>query len=99
MGNGEPNHRTVGQVDGTLNESFTKGATTHHNASVVVLNGTRNNLSSRGGIAIDEDYHLALGKESATISLILCTRHTTTLGVNDEVASIQELIGYLHGSM
>ena len=99
MGNGEPNHRTVGQVDGTLNESFTKGATTHHNASVVVLNGTRNYLSSRGGIAIDEDYHLTFGKESATIGLIFCARHTTTLSIDDEVASIQELIGYLHGSM
>ena len=40
MGNGKPNHRTVRQVDGTLNESFTKGATTYHNASVVILNGT-----------------------------------------------------------
>ena len=40
MGDGEPDHGTVGQVDGTLNKALAKGTATYDNTSVVILNGS-----------------------------------------------------------
>ena len=44
VGDGQSDHRTVRQVDGALHQAFTKGATTYNNTTVMVLNGTRDNL-------------------------------------------------------
>ena len=40
VGNGETNHRTVRQVDRALYQALAKGATSHNDAAVVVLNST-----------------------------------------------------------
>ena len=65
MGYGEPYHGTVGQVDGPLDEALAEGTATYHNAAVMVLDGSRDDFRSRGGIAVDEDDDLTFGEQSA----------------------------------
>ena len=62
VGDGEAHHRTVRQIQRTLHQSFAIGSATDDGASVVVLDGTRNNLGSRCRIAIYQHVDLAFGE-------------------------------------
>ena len=99
VGNGEANHRTVGQVDGTLYQALAKGATTYDNTAVVVLDGTRDNLCCRSGIAIDQYDDLSFSEQATATSRIFVTIYATTLGIDDETATLQQFVGHLYSCL
>ena len=60
MGDGEPHHRTVGEIDGALHKALAKRTATHHKTTVLVLNGSCNDFCSRGRELIDKHHYLAV---------------------------------------
>ena len=94
---GEADHGAVGQVDGALHKSLTKGASAHHEAAVVVLNSPCHNFSSRSAKLVDQHHHAPLLKEAAA----LCHKHLLGLGapfgVDHKVAFVEELARHLKG--
>ena len=40
VGDGKTHHRTVGELDGALDETLTKGATSHDDSAVLILQRT-----------------------------------------------------------
>ena len=70
MGNSQTDHRTVWQIDGSLDKALAKGPASDDYATIVILNGTRDNLCRRGRIAVDEHDDLALGEESPTLGFV-----------------------------
>jgi hypothetical protein len=44
MGDGESDHRTVWQIDGALHKAFSEGTAAYDETTVLILNGTRDNL-------------------------------------------------------
>ena len=99
MSNGQANHGTIWQVDRSLDEAFAKGATSDNNASVVVLNSSRDYLSSRCCIAVDQDNDLALGEQSPTLGIVFSPLSSAPVGIYNKVASLQELLCNLHSSL
>ena len=95
VGNGEPDHRAVGQVDGALHQSLAKGAAAHHLSSILVLDGACDNLGRRGRIFVDQHHHAALGEAAVGPGAIVAARHAAALGINDEVALVQQLAGHV----
>ena len=93
MSDGEADHRTIGQIDRTLDEAFTKGSATHNDTTILILDGTCDNLCCRSCETIDQDNHLSIEEHTTTIGLILHTRHFQTLGIDNEIAPLQELVG------
>ena len=53
---GEAYHRPVVKGDGLLYQSLAKRAPAYHGSSVVVLDGTSQNLCGRGGNLIDKHH-------------------------------------------
>ena len=94
---GEADHGAVGQVDGALHKSLTKGASAHHEAAVVVLNGPCHNFSSRSAKLVDQHHHAPLLEETTA----LCHKHLLGLGapfgVDHKVAFVEELARHLKG--
>ena len=99
MSNGQANHGTIWQVDRSLDEAFAKGSTSDDNASVVVLNGSRDNLSSRCRIAVNQDNDLAFGEQSSTLGLVFGPLSPAPVGVNNKIASLQELLRNLYSCL
>ena len=96
---GEAYHRTVGQVDGALDEALAVGATANNHASVLVLYGTSDNLGSRGRIFVDQHYHLSIHKLTVSIGTILLAWYSAAVGVDDELVLGQKLVGNLDGCL
>ena len=98
-GYGEANHGVVAKLDGLLNQSLAKRATTDDGASVVVLNGTSQNLRGRGRPLVDEDDERYGGIGATSVAAILLARRLTSLGVDDKAVLGQKLVGYLHSRL
>ena len=98
MGDGETDHRAVWQVDRTLHQSFAKGTTADNQTSVLILNGSCDNLCGRGRIAIDEHHYPAVHKSTVAISGIVRTGHLPSIGIDDEITPMQELVCDIDGS-
>ena len=99
MGNGQSDHRTVRQVYGSLDESLAKGAAPHYDAPILVLNGSRDNLCCRGGVAVYEHDDFAFCKQSSPLSLVFGALCLTSLRIDYQVIALQELVGYLDSSV
>ena len=41
MRNGQTDHGTIRKINGTLNQSLTKGAATYYPSTIMILKGTR----------------------------------------------------------
>ena len=93
MGDGQTNHRTVRQIDGTLYQSFTIGTATHHKSTVMVLYGSCHDLSGRRRIAVYQDDNLSFLKETVPFCAILITRGTPPLRIDYQIIIPQKLIG------
>lgn len=91
----EANHRAVGQVDGTLHEAFSEGASAHDDATIVVLNRTSHNLRGRGAKLIDHHHDAALLEEATPLRCKRLARLCAPLGVDHKVAFVEELRGNL----
>ena len=96
VGNGEANHRTVGELDGSLHKAFAKRAAANDLSAVLILQRAGDNLGSRCGIFIDE-YDDATAGTKMTVARCaeVLAWHGTSLGVDDDVVLLQELIGNL----
>ena len=95
MGYGETYLATILKGKRTLHQSLAKSATTYDNASVLVLYGTRHNFGCRSRELVGENHELALAPASVGLSTELLSRRCTAIGVDDEVAFLQKLVGYL----
>ena len=98
-GNGEANHRLVTKGDGLLYEALAERAAPDDGASVVVLDGTSENLGCRCRCLVDEDDEGYVLVAAATIATILLTGRLTALGIDDEAVLGQELVGNLYGRL
>ena len=99
MCHGETHHGTVREIDRTLHKTFTKGPTTNDGATVLILQGSRDDLSGRSRKLIDKHDDLTILQRTVTLSNKLGARCHTTLRVDDKITFLQELIRYLHGSL
>ena len=92
MGDGETNLATIIEGQRTLHQSLAEGSATYHYSTVLILNGSGNNLCGRSCKLIGKHYYLALAPSSVSLRLILLTGSCTTTGINDEIALLQELV-------
>ena len=99
MGNGQPDHRAVRQINGTLYQAFTERATTDNDATVLILDGSRDNLCGRGCIAVNQYYHLAVHEDTVTIRRIVCAGSPAPFRIDNQVIFLKELIRNIHGSL
>ena len=95
MCDGEANLAAIIEGERTLNQSLAEGSATYHHSTILILNGSGNNLCGRSCKLIGKHYHLTLAPSSVSLRLILLTGSCTTTGINDEISLLQELVGYL----
>ena len=89
--NGEANQRTVWEVDGALYESFGKGASSDNDASVIVLDGTREDFGSRGSVAIYQNDHL-VDVHLPFFCMIFVSASGAPFGVNNHFIVVKKLV-------
>ena len=99
MGDGETNLAAIIEGKRTLHQSLAEGSTANHHATVLILDGSGNNLCGRSGKLVGKHYHLSLAPSAVSLRLILLTGSCTTAGINDEIALLKEFIGYLSRSL
>lgn len=95
MGDGETNLTAILEGERTLHQSLAEGTTTYHHTTVLVLDGTRNDFGGRGSKLIGEHHNLALAPTTISLSTELLTRSLATIGIDNQIAFLQELIGNL----
>ena len=95
MGDGETNLTAILEGERTLHQSLAEGTTTYHHTTVLVLDGTRNDFGGRGSKLIGEHHNLALAPTTIGLSTELLTRSLATIGIDNQIAFLQELIGNL----
>ena len=88
----QTNHRTVGQINRTLNQAFTKATATDYNSTIPVLQSTCNNLTCRSRKLVNQYNQAAIQKIAISFSIKLCTRISTSLCVYNQLFLAQELI-------
>ena len=99
MGDGETNLAAIIKGQRTLHQSLAEGSATNHYTTVLILDGSGNNLCGRSCKLIGKHYHLALAPSAVSLRLVLLAWSCTTAGINDEIALLQELVGYLSRSL
>ena len=99
MGDRESDHRAVGKVYRTLDKALAKRSATHHDATILILDSTCDNLGSRGRIAVNQNNDLTRLEHTIAIGRIFRTRHSPTLCIDDEIAFLQELLGNVDSSL
>src|SRR5579859_2231358 len=95
-GGGEQQKGFLAQGVFALHETLAKTWLAHHQGAVVILQGTRHNFSSAGGIAVDENDHgifISLVAPCREPSLLL--RISSVVG-DDELILFEEVIGNVH---
>ena len=95
MGDGEANLAAIIEAERTLHHSLAEGSATYHYSTILILDGSGNNLCGRSCKLIGKHYHLTLAPSSVSLRLVLLTGSCTTTGINDEISLLQELVGYL----
>ena len=98
MCDSEADHRSVRHIDRSLYKSLAKGATPNDHSSVLILNGSRDNLCSRSRIAIDEHNDLTFLELAAAIGRVLRSWGLPSLSINNQVTFLQKLVGNIDGS-
>ena len=76
-----------------LHEALTKRTPAYHNAAILILNGTRQNLCSRSTVFIYQADHLPLCKDSITCATEFLTGNAPTTGIDYHITFGQELTG------
>ena len=83
------------QRDGLLDKSLTEGTAADDGTAVIVLDGTGKNLAGRGRPFVNQHHKGYLLVGAAAIAAILLTLGTATLGIDDELATREELVSHL----
>ena len=99
MCDGEANLAAIIEGERTLHQSLAEGSTANHHATVLILDGSGNNLCGRSGKLVGKHHHLALAPSAVSLRLVFLARRSTTAGINDEIALLQELVGNLSRSL
>ena len=87
----------VAKLDGLLHEPLAKRTAPYDGATVIVLDGTGENLGGRSRSLIDEDHEWHLLIRAASVTTILLTGRLSALGIDNQLPLGEELIGNLHG--
>ena len=90
---GEAYHRAVGQIHRLLYKPLAKGTASDYEPAVLVLYGTRQDFGCRCGILINKDYEFSLLETAAAIADEYLRRNIASTGIDDGVASGDELAG------
>ena len=93
MCNRQTDHRAVRQIDRTLDKTLSESTTAYNDTTILILNGSSNNLCGRRRITIYKDDDLTREEGSTAIGSIFRARHSPTLCIDDKVAFLQELLG------
>ena len=96
---GEADDGAVGQVERSLYQTFAEGTTADDDATVVVLDGPRENLAGRGRAFVDEDDEFAGGVKSVFLAPPFLTRRVYAFGEDDEFVFGEELVDELDGGV
>ena len=92
MGYRQTNHTTIREVERTLYKSFTKGSAAHNRSTVIILNSTSDNLSSRSRKLVHHYINLYILQTSVANCLEILATSTTSFGVNNHVIVLEKLI-------
>ena len=90
-------HAAVAKTYLLLNQAFAERTTTYYGATVVVLDGTSQNLGCRGGAFIYEDHKWNVLIGAMPRTHVVLTGLLATLGIYDTAILGQKLISYLDG--
>ena len=60
MGDSEPHHAPVGEVDRTLYKPLAKSTPANYKRTVLILQGSCNNLGSRSGELVHQNGNLSI---------------------------------------
>ena len=86
----------VGELYRLLHQTLTEGTASDDGASVIVLNGTCQNLRGGGRALINQDYQRNILIGTASITTVILSGRLTPLGIDNQFPLRQELIGDLH---
>ena len=89
----------VGQVERSLYQTFAEGTTADDDATVVVLDGTRENLAGRGRAFVDEDDEFAGGVKPVFLAPPFLTRRVYAFGEDDKFVFGEELVDEFNGGV
>ena len=87
-------HTAVGQVDRPLDKPLAEGASPDNDTSVLILDGSAENLGCRSAVLVDEYYDLAI-EEPVACAAELLGGNGTSAGIDDEVVLGEEEAGNL----
>ena len=90
-------HAAVAKTYLLLNQAFAERTTTYYGATVVVLDGTSQNLGCRGGAFIYEDHKWNVLIGAMPRTHVVLTGLLATLGIYNTAILGQKLISYLDG--
>ena len=96
-GDGQTDSRPVIELDGLLNQAFTKGTASDDGTAVVVLNGSGKDFAGRCRTLVEEDDDRHFLTASCAVRRIVFTRSHTALGVDYQSSFRQEFIHHLNG--
>ena len=99
MCNRQTDHRAVRQIDRTLDKTLSESTTAYNDTTILILNGSSDNLCGRRRITIYKDDDLTREEGSTAIGSIFRARHSPTLCIDNEVALLQELLGNVDCSL
>ena len=89
---------TIGQVEGSLYQTFPERAPTDDDATVVVLDGTRKDFAGRSRAFVDKDDEFPIGIDSVLVAAPFLAGRVDTLGEDDELVFGEELVDELDSS-
>ena len=96
-GDGETNHRTVGEGELLLHEALSERAATDDGGAVVVLHGAGENLRSRSRTLIDEHHERNLLIRSVSVRREVLSGRLASDGIYYQLVLGQKLVSHLDG--
>ena len=99
MGDGQPDHAAVGEVERPLYKPFPESPSTDDRPPVIVLDGSGDNLCGRCRQFVDQHIDLDILQAAVAHCPEVLPARPASLGIDDHVIVPQELIGDLHGRL
>ena len=82
-----------------LNQTLSERTAPDDRTTVIILDGTCEDLGSRGRALIHQHHQGNLLVRAAPVGPIVLTRITATFSIDNEVVLVQQLVGYFNSSM
>ena len=77
--------KVCAEVEATLYQSFTESAASHKDTTIIVLDGSADNLCGRGREFINQHSHGKVSDTAIAITVVVHSSSGASFGINDEV--------------